>query len=461
VCFVVPLMPDQATLNHAAQVLAAISYDQRADSALRLYFEAHRYLQPPLKRAISHAVFVYFRWLSWLEPKVAPQKRLAQALTLQERFDADPKAIKAETLAALAVPAWLWSELDLPAESHRNSSAELRSDSPSEVPAPGTKEGSSPRATPPAKAAYLRQLQRDPALWLRARPGTADAVAKSLFACQRADLAPDALRFTGTQDLFRTEQFTAGEFEIQDLASQLVGVACAPQPGETWWDTCAGEGGKTLHLADLMQNKGVVWATDRSAKRLDTLKRRAGRAKLFNYRAALWDGSTKLPVKVKCDGILVDAPCSGVGTWQRNPHARWTTSLHDVRELAATQLTLLNHVVGSLKPGGRLIYSVCTLTRSETTAVAAAFTAAHPELESLPVRAEVRGQKSEVSAPAPTPGPSDLPAIGSATDGLPAVSSAKADPSPLAPSPSPGIFLWPQEINANGMFIAAWHRRKT
>jgi 16S rRNA (cytosine967-C5)-methyltransferase len=434
VCFVAPLMPDQVTLNHAAQVLAAISDDQRADSALRFYFETHRYLQPPLKRAISHAVFVYFRWLSWLEPKTAPQKRLAQAVTLQERFNADPKAIKAETLAAHAVPTWLWTELDLPNEPVAKSSSE----------ASAKEDHPSARAQSP-KADYLRQLQRDPALWIRARPGQADALAKSLFACERTPLAPDALRFTGTQDLFRTEQFTAGEFEIQDLASQLVGVACAPQPGETWWDTCAGEGGKTLHLADLMQNKGVVWATDRNAKRLETLKRRAGRAKLFNYRTALWDGSAKLPMKVKCDGILVDAPCSGVGTWQRNPHARWTSSLKDVRELAATQRALLDAVAGSLKPGGRLIYSICTLTRSETTAVADAFTAAHPELEPVPVLAEVRGQKSEVSTDSPAPLTSDL---SPQTFGLPAVGSAKV-----------GRFLWPQDINANGMFIAAWKRK--
>ncbi len=130
-----------------------------------------------------------------------------------------------------------------------------------------------------------------------------------------------------------------------------------------------------------MGNKGLLWATDRHPKRLETLKRRAGRAKLFNYRTALWDGSPKLPTKTKFDGILVDAPCSGVGTWQRNPHARWATSPDDVRELAATQRALLDAVAGSLKPGGRLIYSVCTLTRSETTAIADAFTAAHPELD--------------------------------------------------------------------------------
>jgi 16S rRNA (cytosine967-C5)-methyltransferase len=373
-------MSDQATLNHAAQILEAVSAGERADTALRFYFENHRYLQPPAKREISHTVFVYFRWMSWLESKASPQKRLEQAAELHARFTADPKSIKAETLAVRAVPAWLWTELDLPAE---------------------------------AKADYLRQLQRDPALWLRARPGKSAALAKSLFAGEPSDRAPDALRFTGTQDLFKTEQFRSGEFEIQDLASQLVGVAAAPKPGENWWDACAGEGGKTLHLADLMMNKGVVWATDRNARRIDTLKRRAARAKLFNYRTDFWDGGRMLPTKQKFDGILLDAPCSGVGTWQRNPHARWSTTMDDVRELAATQLALLHNVAGSLKPGGKLIYAVCTLTRSETTAVADAFAAAHPELEPLAI-------------------------LGA----------------------GPRVTLWPHEHNANGMFIAAWTRKK-
>jgi 16S rRNA (cytosine967-C5)-methyltransferase len=367
-------MPDQATFNHAAQILAAVSAGERADTALRFYFENHRYLQPPAKRVISHTVFGYFRWVSWLEAKASPQKRLEQAVELQERFTADPKSIKAEALAVRAVPAWLWTELDLSSE---------------------------------AKADYLRQLQRDPALWLRARPGQSAALAKSLFACEPSDRAPDALRFTGTQDLFKTEQFRTGEFEIQDLASQLVGVAAAPKPGENWWDACAGEGGKTLHLADQMKNKGVVWATDRNARRIDTLKRRAGRAQLFNYRTDFWDGGKMLPTKQKFD-------------------ARWTTTMDDVRELAATQLALLNNVCGALKPGGKLIYAVCTLTRSETTAIAAAFGTAHPEFEPLPLAKGVAGA---------------------------------ADPGPGSSSPAT-VFLWPHELNANGMFIAAWTRKK-
>ena len=411
-------MPDQATLNHAAQVLAGISADQRADTALRFYFEGRRYLQPPVKRVISHTVFVYFRWLSWLDSKASPQKRLEQAVALQEKFAANPKSVKAESLAALAVPAWLWTELDFPADDRTREIDSAPVDPAVEKVLAKSGSASAPKAENPAKAAYLRQLQQDPALWLRARPGRGAALAKSLFACEPADRAPDALRFTGTQDLFKTEQFKTGEFEIQDLASQLTGHAAAPVPGETWWDACAGEGGKTLHLADLMQNKGVVWATDRNGKRIDTLKRRAARAKLFNFRTEFWDGGSRLPTKVRFDGILLDAPCSGVGTWQRNPHARWTTTPDDVRELAATQLALLNNVAGSLKPKGRLIYAVCTLTRSETTAVADAFAAAHPELEPLPL----------AIAPA-----------------------GSSDPS--------RVTLWPQEINANGMFIAGWRRK--
>jgi len=379
-------MLDSAILNHAARIVAAVTADVRADAALRHYFVETRRLGPREKRQISRAVFAYFRWLQWLDPRASLQKQLAQTAELHEAFARDPKAVKVETLAAFAVPEWLRTEMDLP-------------------------------------AAYLQQLQRDPALWLRARPGTAAALARMLSDCEPPTSpdgarAHDALHYKGHHDLFLTPQFQSGAFEIQDLSSQLVAIACAPQPKQTWWDACAGEGGKTLHLANLMANKGLVWASDRHSRRLEILKRRAARAEIFNYRSVLWDGSQRLPTKTKFDGILVDAPCSGVGTWQRNPHARWTTTPNDVRELATTQLALLDHVAGALKPGGRLVYAVCTLTRSETTAVAERFTAQHAELEPAPVF------------------PGDQP-----------TSAAQR-------------FLLPHELNANGMFIAAWTRKK-
>ena len=175
-----------------------------------------------------------------------------------------------------------------------------------------------------------------------------------------------------------------------------------------------------LHLSDLMANRGLIWASDRARWRLDQLKRRAARAGVFNYRAATWEGGTKLPTKGKFDGVLVDAPCTGVGTWQRNPHARWTTSREDVLELKELQTRMLNHAAGALKPGGRLIYAVCTLTHSETISVTEIFERENPVMRRLkivnPMALEREGQGES------------------------------------------SIEIWPQQFGSNGMFIAAWTR---
>ena len=381
-------MAESSIRNHAARVLRLVAAGTPADQALRDSLTQDRHFTAPAeRRGISRAVFTYYRWWRWLPEGDSLQKQLAAALELQERFNRNPAAFKPETLAARAVPDWLKTEMD---------------------------------ALPPAT---LTQWQHEPVLWIRAKAGTGVGLAKKLSHFTPAPQSADALRYSGLTDLYRTKEFQAGEFEIQDLASQLVGLAAAPQPGETWWDACAGEGGKTMHLSDLMQNKGLIWASDRSLRRLAKLKERAARAKVFNFSAAPWEGGAKPPTRTKFDGILIDAPCSGVGTWQRNPHARWTTQPADVHELAAVQANLLDHVAGSLKPGGRLVYAVCTLTRAETTGVAAAFTAAHPELTPDAVRVAGLGE----------PGP------GSATPAT--------------------RFLWPQDLNANGMFIAAWKKR--
>jgi len=372
--------------NHAARVLGSMRPGLPADAALREYLAGNRTLGAVGRRSVSRAVFAYFRWLRWLEPGQSAQKRVVAALDRQARFERDPSGVKAEALAARAVPAWLAGEMDL-------------------------------------TAGYLRQLQSEPPLWIRTKIGATGEVARSLGACERPVLpgalsAPAglaALRYRGTADLHRAPGFQSGAFEIQDLSSQLVGHACAPQPGETWWDACAGEGGKALHLSDLMRNKGLILATDRSLRRLSVLRRRAARAGVFNYRAEAWTGTEPAPFRTRCDGVLVDAPCSGVGTWQRNPHARWTTSTEDVRELAAVQAALLARAAPSVRPGGRLLYSVCSLTRSETTAVADGFERAHPGFEpaALPIAAGPGGFR---------------------------------------------VTLLPQDVDANGMFIASWRR---
>ena len=480
------------TLNRAARILALVSPQAPADAVLRRELAPRRDLAPSERREIARAIAAYFRWLNWLDSNASPQRRVEAALEWQARFDTNPAAIKPEALAARAVPEWLASEMDI-------------------IP-----------------AAWLRELQCDPALWIRvrrqfleslpralgdcaaavslsltqaprpstldplcptleARPSTVDPCSSSIVLrpsfldASFSTLVPrlsTAFRYTGPRDLYLTNEFQRGQFEIQDLASQLVGWACNPQPGEMWWDACAGEGGKMLHLADLMQNKGLIWASDRSMRRLKILKQRAARAGVFNYRAVPWNGGPQPPTRTRFDGILVDAPCSGVGTWQRNPHARWTISPTDVRELAAVQRQLLDHVVGALKPGGRLIYAVCTLTRAETSRVAAEFSRSHPELEPVPVfpTAGIPVQASE-GQPTGTEPPRPMNDACSGSDqisgagqsdfmggtpmpcgtGAPPVSSSERLDPDLRPSGSPvPVQLWPQDLKANSMFIAAW-----
>ncbi len=372
--------------NLAASIISASNRENPADKVLREELKAQRNLLPGDARDISQSVFNYFRWRGWLDLNSPLSQQIRKARELAENFVHNPESFSDASLIARVVPDWIGEEMEI---------------------------------TP----AWARAIQGEPKLWLRARPGQGRALIDKLGAARlEKDSLPDVVQYKGEEDLFRRPEFHAGEFEIQDIASQAVGWLCAPQPGETWWDACAGEGGKTLHLSALMQNKGLIWSSDRAEWRLKNLKRRAARARVFNFRAAPWDGGSRLPTKAKFDGILVDAPCSGVGTWQRNPHARWTTTLQDVKELAEVQKRLLTNVAGSVKPGGKLIYAVCTLTRSETTAVAADFnTKFAGEFEPLPLPAIAGSQSLLTSAATKT--------------------------------------IWPQDLGGNGMFIAGWRRK--
>jgi 16S rRNA (cytosine967-C5)-methyltransferase len=366
-------------LQTACKIIEQADREHPADALLRETFKRLRVFNADETRAISNTVFTYFRWLGFLEAAEETPAQVRHAFELAEQFEQDPFSLSDDQLRAQTVPDWTTAEVD-------------------------------------ATTDWFRTLQRPPNLWLRAKRGQGNRLSHKLNAQPR--LLPDALVYAGIEDLFRTAEFHAGAFELQDISSQAVGVVCAPQPGETWWDACTGEGGKLLHLSELMENKGLIWASDRAEWRLKHLKRRTARAKAFNYRAELWNGGAKLPTKTKFHGVLVDAPCSGVGTWQRKPYSRWTTALEDVKELAEIQKQLLANVAASVKPGGKLIYSVCTLTKSETVEVVAAFEKQFPEFQPLAI-------------------------------------SNPLKPEALA---SPQVWLWPQDNGGNGMFIAAWKR---
>ena len=340
------LRTETEVITLAERVVAASNLEHPADSVLREALSSERGLSKAASALASGAVFAYFRWKGWLDGSEPIRSQIVQALQLAGRFNREPEKFSDADLLAHAVPGWLAAEMDI-------------------------------------TAAWVRSLQAEPRLWLRAQHARGKAISAKLGGCRAFGDGPlaDILEYVGEADLFRTPEFQAGAFEIQDISSQAVGLICAPLPGQTWWDACAGEGGKTLHLSDLMQNRGLVWASDRANWRLQKLRRRAARAHAFNYRAAEWNGCAKLPTKTKFDGVLLDAPCSGIGTWQRNPHARWTISAQDVRELGALQKRLLCHASAAVKPGGKLIYAVCTLARTETAEVVEAFEAQNSGFE--------------------------------------------------------------------------------
>jgi 16S rRNA (cytosine967-C5)-methyltransferase len=228
----------------------------------------------------------------------------------------------------------------------------------------------------------------------------------------------EAARIDEAVDIDHLAPFVEGRIEIQDLASQAVGRVCDPEPGERWWDACAGAGGKALELAAIMGGKGTVVATDTHAGRLRETVRRARKSPFRNITTREWDGKHVSGKAGSYAGVLVDAPCSAIGTWRRNPDARWLFDPSSVARLAAVQAQLLHTCAAGVKVGGTLVYSVCTPTPSETALQVSAFLDAHPSFALDPF---------------------PHPFTGDPTDGT--------------------LMIWPSEADTDLMFIARMTRR--
>ncbi len=177
---------------------------------------------------------------------------------------------------------------------------------------------------------------------------------------------PDALQLVERTNVFSTEAFKGGLFEVQDASSQLVADFLDVQPGQRVVDTCAGAGGKTLHLAALMQNKGQIVAMDIYENKLKELKRRARRAGAHNVEPRVI-ASTKDIKKLysKADRVLIDAPCSGLGVLSRNPDAKWKLQPEFLDKIRTTQSEILENYSKMVKPGGKLVYATCSILPSE------------------------------------------------------------------------------------------------
>lgn len=380
-----------------------------ADRALNAFLRANKQYGSRDRRLISHMVFAVLRWWGWIG-RFAPKPFLdalakADGETEPERRQHDTSMPKNDSRT--------WSRLLLTAHvlehSHRPDIARIWAGHIQQRPpkpfadddtialrarelakrigvplpklrparlvpdwAPGEIDSEIPRNE------LLAWLQRRPPVWLRAQT---DHAPKLLAELRQAELEPTkhnrmrhAIRIGHPRTNLRTlDSFRNGVFEVQDLASQVVGHVCAPKPGERWWDACAGAGGKTLHLADLMQSKGTVLATDIRTYKLDDLRKRARRAGFSNIRYREWKGDPVPRKRATFDGVLVDAPCTCSGTWRRNPDGRWTTPHSDVAYMAERQLALLTNAATGLRPGGVLVYATCSMFKRENMGVVKAF----------------------------------------------------------------------------------------
>ena len=238
-----------------------------------------------------------------------------------------------------------------------------------------------------AAADLCASINRLPQLTLRANTLKAsrdDLVASIRAAAAEAapaDTAPDGVRVIGLKStLADLEAFRRGWFQVQDEAAQLVTVLLDPLPGEAVLDACAGRGGKTGHIAQLMRDRGRLVALDQSAARLSQLRvemARLGISMASICEADLLQPGGWLPEEF-FDRILLDAPCSGLGTMRRNPDIKWSASKEDLHRLGGIQLRLLQRVSSRLKLAGVLVYAVCSPEPEETVQVVQAFLSSNP-----------------------------------------------------------------------------------
>ncbi|MSU65729.1 MAG: RsmB/NOP family class I SAM-dependent RNA methyltransferase [Opitutus sp.] len=354
------------------RLLAALRPNWHSDANLPAgiaeLFAANRSFGSRDRRLYRELIYTTLRFLPWIEPLL----------------DSDPAR-------AAQVVAWLAA--DLPAtHAYRAATSGDWPPCPPTVAAKAAHLGTDTGTLLPAwvgrhcaeaaVAPDLNALHTRASLWLRLQaPETARVLgefARLGWASRQSKILPEAIELLAEADVTKTEAFLHGLVEVQDLGSQLILESVGLTPGDRWLDACAGAGGKTLQLARLLGPTGHVDAHDIRAQALRELEIRATRAKLANIAIL------SAPPSQSYDGVLVDAPCSGSGTWRRSPHLKWTTTPAQVAEAATTQLTLLARFATLVRPGGRLVYATCSLSRLENEDVVTAFLAAHPDFTAEP-----------------------------------------------------------------------------
>jgi 16S rRNA (cytosine967-C5)-methyltransferase len=366
-------------LGALSDALAAVlPLTEPADTALHHFFRRHAKLGQHDRAFIADGVFATLRRLRSLcaQAESSAPRRLAVGVTLRElglslreldgalsaeertwagAFRARKPALTGAESAEL--PDWLWDRLS---------------------------------ATYPAdeRDALTRAWLSPAPLDLRINPllikreVAQAALAESGIAAEATPYSPLGLRIAGRPALQHHPLFKSGAIEVQDDGSQLLGFLLAPRRNDMVVDLCAGAGGKTLLLGALMRSQGRIYAFDVSARRLARLKPRLARSGLSNVQPALIQNERDTHIKRlagKIDRVLVDAPCSGLGTLRRNPDLKWRQTPAGMAELTAKQARILAAAATMVKTGGRIVYATCSVLPEENEAIVEAFLAAHPQ----------------------------------------------------------------------------------
>jgi 16S rRNA (cytosine967-C5)-methyltransferase len=422
-------MPPHALLDTAADLLRTLlHFDHPADAAVSRYFRGHHRLGPRERAALTETVYAVLRRkvlfdylaLSGTGPHerrlailgfAAPRDFLYTALDQAEReWLAACDAVDVTRLPPACrhnLPDWLAARL-------------ARQLGDSEFAA--------------LAASLLESAPLD--LRVNALQGKREAVRAELdaagIATEPAPYAPWGLRVAGKPAINRLDAFRRGAVEVQDEGSQLLALLTDARRGQMVADFCAGAGGKTLALGAAMRSTGRLYAFDVSAHRLAALEPRLARSGLSSvYPIAIAHERDERIKRLagKMDRVLVDAPCSGLGTLRRNPDLKWRQPESAIAELAVRQSAILAGAARLVKPGGRLVYATCSLLADENESIAADFGAAHPDFGPAPVAGILQSLKVPNAA------------LLCGEDGL-------------------YLRLWPHRHATDGFFAAAWTRAK-
>ena len=385
-----------------------ITAKKPADRLLAEHFRQHREFGSRDRRFLSESFFSFFRWRGWTSKfEILMAAAVSRLLDGAEIHPALAPAVKSE-----------WTPLaGKTLEQKRDTLKQWFPESEIKL-SDLVPDGFEKSVNIPAseKIRFYESLQQRPPTWLRLRSEKfKDTLNAAGISFTEHPLMRRAVAVDGGAPL--ASLGATGQYEIQDITSQAVVEIAAPESGSEWWDACSGSGGKALQLADAAGAGAKILATDIRENALAECKKRARTDGISTIRTQLHNLAGDPPFTKQFAGVLVDAPCSGWGTWNRNPDARWRSDLRDPAQKRNLQIRMLNNAAQSVEQGGILIYAVCTFTREETNGVVEKFLAEHSNFKLQPFT------------------------------------------NPLTGAPADGTLqLWPHETSGDGMFIARFKK---